>query len=542
MLKLSQKENTFFDDFIFRNFIPKDHKLVKIKEFLNLDFLPELVKDAYNNENPAGRDPIDPRVLFMACLLEFLENLSDVKMSEKLFEVPLYRYFVGLGPDDKVPDDTTISLFRVKRMGEARFKEAFDQIIKQLKDAGLIDGKIQSQDATDIRANIAILNPIQLLNVCRKKLLHAIKLADIKLYEKWTKKFDFEIIDGPKDKQKHFEELITLCQKLLKEIKKHHNRLKSRKIEREVHIMQRALAEREDEYYDIEGVKQKKDDEAKITGKMINPSDPDASWGAKSDKRFFAGYKIESNMDHKYGIITAVAVEKAGHPEEKSAAPLLKQQKDNLDITPTHFTADAKYDYGNTRIEIKSVGAQNIYIPLVPSKNKEEGYTLDSFFLECGHLFCPAGYPAEYMYADDKKMGFEYKFNADVCSNCELRPECTKAKYGRTVLVSHTQLERWHALSFNASDEYKFVMKNERYKIEPRQSDLKNNHGLKRARYRGLARTRIQTYIAVAVSNLKKYFKKIMGLIKDGAIKTLSMLAALAPPKAQLCPYTDFYD
>ncbi|MBI5700269.1 hypothetical protein HZC34_00270 [Candidatus Saganbacteria bacterium] len=111
MLKTSAKEKTFFDDFIFRNFIPKDHKLVKIKDFLNLDFIPALVKDAYNNENPAGRNPIDPKIIFMACLLEFIE--------------------------------------------------AFNQVIKQLKEAGLISGQLQSQAAADMRADIALLNVFQ---------------------------------------------------------------------------------------------------------------------------------------------------------------------------------------------------------------------------------------------------------------------------------------------------------------------------------------------------------------------------------------------
>jgi hypothetical protein len=29
----------FFDDYIWRNFIPQDNPLVKVKEFINLDFI-----------------------------------------------------------------------------------------------------------------------------------------------------------------------------------------------------------------------------------------------------------------------------------------------------------------------------------------------------------------------------------------------------------------------------------------------------------------------------------------------------------------------
>ncbi len=544
MLKPTAPEKSFFDDFVARNFIPPDHRLVKIKEFLNLDFLEPLVKDAYNNENNLGRTPIEPKVLFMACLLEYLENLSDVEVSKKIFEVPLYRYFVGLGLTGRAPDDTTISFFRLNRMGEEKFKVAFEQIIVQLHGANLISGKIQTQDATNIKGNIAILNPIQLLNVCRQKLLSAIKLADVKLYEKWSTKFDFRIMREPKNKQRHFEELISICQKLVKEVKKHRGRLKSKKIERELEMMERALSERQDEYFDDEGQKQQKKDIEKITGKMINPSDPDVNWGAKSDKKFFAGYKIMSNMDNQYGIITSITVEKAGVAEEKYAAWLLEEQKKNIEVVPEHFVADAKYDFGNTRIEIRALQDHpekpiNIYIPLVPSKNKEGKYLLDEFSFENGNLVCPDGYPAEARYHLEDKMGFEFRFMASVCATCKKRKECTTSKsQGRRVFVAAAQLERWAAVSFNVTDEYNLVMKGERYKIEPRQADLKRNQGLNRARYLGLVRTRIQAYLAVTASNLKKMIKHGLGLLKDSTLKTLSLLAAMGPPKGQSCPNT----
>ncbi|MBU0501718.1 MAG: transposase [Candidatus Margulisbacteria bacterium] len=541
MLKQTVTEKTFFDDFVSRNFIPPDHRLVKIKEFLNLDFLAPLVKDAYNNENNLGRTPIDPKVLFMACLLQHLENLSDVEVSKKIFEVPLYRYFVGLGLEDKAPDDTTISFFRLNRMGEERFKVAFEQVIVQLHGADLIGGKIQTQDATNIRGNIAILNPIQLLNVCRQKLLLAIKLADIKLYDKWSKKFDFKIVYKPKNKQQHFEDLIALCQKLVKEVKKHRNRLKSKKVERWLYMMETALFEREDECFDDEGKKQQKKDINKITGKMINPSDPDVNWGAKSDKKFFVGYKIMSNMDNQYGIITSITVEKAGAAEEKYAAWLLEEQKKNIEVVPEHFVADAKYDFGNTRTEIRALQDDpeksiNIYIPLVPSKNKEGKYLLDEFSFENGNLVCPDGYQASASYHLEDKMGFEFRFMASVCATCKRRKECTTSKsQGRRVFVAAAQLERWAAVSFNVTDEYSLVMKGERYKIEPRQADLKRNQGLSRARYVGLARTRIQTYLAVMASNFKKMVKYGLGLIEDSTLKTLSLLAAMRLPRGQPC-------
>ena len=489
MLKPTIAEKSFFDEFIARNFIPPNHKLVKIKEFLNLDFLEPLVKDAYNNENNLGRTPIDPKILFLACLLEFLEKLSDVEVSRKIFEVPVYRYFVGLGLEDSAPDDTTISFFRLNRMGEERFKAAFDQVVAQLYEAGLIGGKIQTQDATHLRADIALLNVFQLINKGRLNLLKAIQKVNQKKYEKLLSKSNVDLQRNPTNKQKHFEELIGAAGLVYDAVKRSPSLRNDPGVLKEMGILERILEERKDECFDEEGKKQKKEDEEKITGKMINPSDPDASWGAKSDKKFFAGYKVMSNMDNQYGIITAVTVEKAGAAEEKYAAWLLQRQKENINVVPEHFVADAKYDFGDTRVAVKAEGVKNIYIPLVPTKNKEGKYLLDEFSFENGNLVCPEGYPAEVRYQIEDKMGFEFRFMTSVCASCQKRKDCTASKsQGRRVFIAAAQMDRWAAVSFNVTDEYSLVMKGERYKIEPRQADLKRYQGLSRARYIGLAR------------------------------------------------------
>jgi len=539
MLKMNPGYNaTFFDDFVWNNFVSREHPLIKIKSFLKLDFMEELVKDSYNNEHYAGRDPIDPRTLFLICLLEFLEGLSDGQAVAKVFEIPVYRWFVGLSFEDKAPDDSTISFFRTQRMGEEKFKKAFQQIVKQLHEAGLIDGQIQSQDATDMRADIALINVFQLINKGRINLLKAIQKINQRKYEKLLAKSNIEIQRNPANKQKHFEELIVAAGLVYDAVKRSSSLINNPEVRKEMEILGRILEERKDECFDEAGKKQKKEDEAKIVGKMINPSDPDASWGAKSDKKFFAGYKAEVNTDHKYGLITEIEVNKAGHPEEKSAAPLLEQQKENLGIVPLHFTADAKYDFGNTRTELRALGIPNLYIPLVPAKNKEGGLVWDNFYFECGHLFCPAGYPAERRFNDERRLGFEFKFNAAVCRTCELRSECTSAEYGRSVFVSHTQLERQSAISFNTTEEYEIMYKEQHWKVEPKNADLKRYNGLRRARYRGLPGVRIQAFLSALAANFKKYVKWIMGKLKEGVAATLAKLAALAPPKGEVYPDT----
>lgn len=535
MLKQKEYKDNFFDTYVWNNFIPKDHRYVKIKELLNIDFITDLVKDTYKNENPQGNNPIDPRTLFLICIAEFLENLSDVKIVERISETPVLKWFVGLAPSDKVPDDSTVSKFRTQRMGDERFKEAFYRIVNQIKDMGLIDGQVQSQDATHVWADVAILSVFQLLNRCRLALLNSVFNAEgQKVYDKLLEKYDFKILRNPPNKQKHFEDLINVCEGLLNEVKRSKTLTNYKRVAREVRIMQRVLDERKDEYFDNENKKQKKADEEKIKGKMINPADPDACWGAKSDTKFFAGYKVEINLDHFYDFITAIDVMAGNYPEEYTAAPLLKEQQKYLGITPTHFLADTKYSFGTTRVELKALGIENLYIPEAKPKNRDNNFPVYSFEWDWKlmNLICPEGYPSERMCNDDEKMGFDFKFKKNVCKRCKFKNSCTVSKSnGRRVLIPHTWWDHKEGFQIMATEAYQIMYKEQRFKIERKNADVKKWHGLDQARYRGINKMLIQAFLTAIAVNLKKLVKFTMGKLTNGTVKTLAKLAALSPPK-----------
>ena len=232
----------------------------------------------------------------------------------------------------------------------------------------------------------------------------------------------------------------------------------------------------------------------------------------------------------------------ATHPEEQGAVPLLKEQQKYLGITPKHFMADTKYSFGTTRVELKSLGIENIYIPEAKSDRKDSKYFSVYLFKwdwELMNLVCPAEYPSEYMQKDEEKMGFEFKFDEWICRCCELKAKCTTAKScGRRVLLPHTWWDHKEGYEIMQTEEYKIMYKEQRYKIERKNADLKKWHDFGRARYRGLFRVRIQAYLTAIAVNIKKWVKFVLGKLKNGILNTLSKLAALAPPKGEVCPDT----
>lgn len=73
-------------------------------------------------------------------------------------------------------------------------------------------------------------------------------------------------------------------------------------------------------------------------------------------------------------------------------------------------------------------------------------------------------------------------------------------------LTEDIMIEAW---AYNHSEEYK-EHRRIRAHIEPKQGEMKNLHGMKRAKFRGLPRVRIQNFLSAIVTNCKLFIAKAM--------------------------------
>ncbi len=168
MLNKNSRQIDVFDNIIFEKLIPKDHLLVQtdsIVDFLVYDKL------KYNYSN-IGRGSKDPVMMFKILILEYLYNLSDIKVVDRMKTDVNFRWFLRLKLDDSVPDDTTISYFRINYLGENNDDEFFKEIVKQYVEKKLIKTKINNIDSTDVAANISYPSKKKL---ARKNLENVIK-------------------------------------------------------------------------------------------------------------------------------------------------------------------------------------------------------------------------------------------------------------------------------------------------------------------------------------------------------------------------------
>ncbi len=117
-----------------------------------LDFKP--LEAALHRMYPAttGHPPHPPLVLFKMSLLQHCYGLSDPQCEELVADRMSWRRFVGLGLQDKVPDETTLVRFRQRLMGHGLHEKLLQLVNRQLEQKGFILKTCTLVDATLLAA------------------------------------------------------------------------------------------------------------------------------------------------------------------------------------------------------------------------------------------------------------------------------------------------------------------------------------------------------------------------------------------------------
>ena len=102
----------------------------------------------------------------------------------------------------------------------------------------------------------------------------------------------------------------------------------------------------------------------------------------------------------------------------------------------------------------------------------------------------------------------EYSFDSKECKECPYKEKCKIGKQKKpTYMISIMSNAHNEQQKFEETDYFKNKMRYQRYKIEAKNSEIKQAHGLCKSRYMGLSRVRIQSYITCIVANVKRTIK-----------------------------------
>ena len=99
-------------------------------------------------KSSAGRKPIDALVLFRMLVLQSLYNLSDEQVEYQVRDRLSFTRFLGLGFESRIPDGTTLWLFREKLARAGLIDKLFERFGQHLETKGYIARGGQLIDAT----------------------------------------------------------------------------------------------------------------------------------------------------------------------------------------------------------------------------------------------------------------------------------------------------------------------------------------------------------------------------------------------------------
>ncbi len=153
MLRSNREKQQAYEFVSIEELVPQDHLLRKVDKYIDFSFIDEKVRPLYCADN--GRPAIDPVVLFKMIFLGYFYGIRSERQLEREIQTNLaYRWFLGLGLTDKVPDHSTISWNRRTRFKDTEiFQEIFDEIVLQAIQHRMVGGRVLVTDSTHVKAN-----------------------------------------------------------------------------------------------------------------------------------------------------------------------------------------------------------------------------------------------------------------------------------------------------------------------------------------------------------------------------------------------------
>lgn len=240
----------------------------------------------------------------------------------------------------------------------------------------------------------------------------------------------------------------------------------------------------------------------------VNMTDPDAAVVYRKGKGTKMRYKEHRAVDDAHGVITATITTAGDIVEESQTMVLVEEHERTTDCTVEVIVADCGYGKINTYREC-SRRKITCHAGDYAAKNgrlHQGVYSADAFcYDEATDTYsCPAGATLRRRCYDRNRQRATYYADKAVCASCPMRVQCTKSK------TSARQIKRYfdqplidRARCQTQTRQAKRDRRRRKHLMEGSFADGANNHGLKRARWRGLANQAIQGSLIAACQNIR---------------------------------------
>ena len=463
--------------------IPQDNLLRRINDLIDFSFIQKELMDKYCQDN--GRMAESPVMMFKYLLLKTIYDISDVDVVERSRYDMSFKYFLGMTPENTdIINPSSLCKFRKLRLKD---KDLLNLLIGKTVEIAIEKGIIKSRtiivDATHTGSRSNPYSPVEILRLRSKQLRKSLYESDESVKDSLPKKNTDDELEHELDYTKALLDVVG-SNPTLAEVPKVKERL---------NMLKEVLVDIEDHY--------------------VTSKDGDARIGHKSEEDAFFGYKTHIAMSDER-IITAATVtsgEKGDGPQLKE---LVEQSRQNGMVVET-VVGDTAYS-GKDNIILSNDENNGFELvarlnPVISNGARKDEDRFD-FNKDAGMFVCPAGHMAIRKARQGKKGQGKnqcqvFFFDIDKCRTCSRREGCYKdGAKSKTYSVQIKSEEHQQQADFEKTEEFRTKAK-VRYKIEAKNSELKNVLGYDRADSYGIDCMRMQGAMVIFAANIKRILR-----------------------------------
>ncbi len=418
--------------------LPADYLLRLIQRHVDFGFVRQRLEPYYST---TGRPSIDPEVLLRLLLVGYLYGItSERRLMEDVRMHLGYRWFVGLGLDEDLPDHSTLSKNRHGRFRQSGvFREVFEEIVRRCLAAGLVDGRELAVDGTFVAADASARS-----RVTRSEFAERAPVSRT-VHEYLTELEQQNPVAEASEPASHRTNAPT----------------------------------------------------------TLSTTDPDAAWAVKHGAARFA-YLNHYLIDTASQIIVGVDATPARFRQETLAARRMLDRARHLGIQPEGLSADKAYGSGEFLAWVLARGINPYVSVIDRRHQQRDRFSRDDFRYDPveNAYYCPEGQRLGYRGRSRRAQGKIYSSTPTQCAGCPQKSRCTSGRY-RRLFVHQEEAARETVRALARTPGYDHARRT-RYRIEALFAELKQQMRLRRVRLRRLWNVSEQFHLAATAQNLKR--------------------------------------
>jgi transposase len=498
---------------------------MRIRDHLGSVFADEEFRKAFGDR---GRPGISPGQLALVSVLQYAENLTDRQAAHAVRSRIDVKYLLGMELTDPGFDFTVLTGFRQRLLDHGLEERVLDLLLERLADQGLVgSGGRQRTDSTHVLAAVRRLNRLEFIGETLRACLEALAVASPqwlagRIEPAWQERYGartdaYRLPSDRSERDQLAQQIASDGYRLLEVVHAGSAPAWLREIPavsvlRTVWIQQftRTIAD---------GVQtvcwRGKEDLPAGRALIASPYDPEARYSQKRGSPW-TGYKVhlsEGCSDPRRPHLITHVVTTDATVNDATVVDTVHDALTAKELKPAEHLLDSGYASAELLLTAPVDRGICVIAPVRPNSTPQQvrsaGFGKSAFAIDWQNkkATCPSGQSSRYWTVgldNNGRDAIRIRFATTTCAPCPVRDQCTRStQYGRQLTVRPQEqdalLERVRAEQTTDAWKDRYAA---RAGVEGTIHQAVAVSGMRRTRYRGLAKTHLGHILTATAVNL----------------------------------------